>query len=47
MVFLVLVDFLVAVEGVLAVADFLPALGNLNLKGLIGANPRATHAAKK
>lgn len=46
MVFLVLVDFLVAVEGVLAEADFLAAL-NLNLKGLIGANPRATHAAKK
>ena len=46
MVFLVLVDFLVAVEGVLAEVDFLAAL-NLNLKGLIGANPRATTAAKK
>ena len=46
MVFLVLVDFLVAVEGVLAEVDFLAAL-NLNLKGLIGDNQRATTAAMK
>lgn len=45
MVFLALEDFLVAVEGVLgAEKDFLAAF--LNLKGLMGAKPRATTKAK-
>lgn len=44
MVFLALEDFLVAVEGVLGAEDFLAAF--LNLKGLMGAKPRATTKAK-